>query len=35
LNGNRIPRYVKVTLMLKEGEKTVNFSTIAVTRIGS
>jgi general secretion pathway protein J len=35
LNGNRIPRYVKVTLMLKEGEKTVNFSTIAITRIGS
>jgi general secretion pathway protein J len=35
LNGNRIPRYVKVTLMLKEGEKTVNFSTIAITRVGS
>ncbi len=35
LNGNRIPKYVKVTLMLKEGEKTVNFSTIAVMRIGS
>jgi general secretion pathway protein J len=35
LNGNRLPRYVKVTLMLREGEKTVNFSTIAVTRIGS
>ena len=35
LNGNRIPRYVKVTIMLKEGEKTVNFSTIAITRVGS
>lgn len=35
LNGNQVPRYVKVTLMLKEGEKTVNFSMIAVTRIGS
>jgi general secretion pathway protein J len=35
LNGNRIPKYVKVTLMLKAGEKTVNFSTISVMRIGS
>jgi len=35
LNGNRLPKYVRITLMLKAGEKTVNFSTIAVMRMGS
>ncbi len=35
LNGNRIPKYVRITLMLKAGEKTENFSTIARTRMGS
>lgn len=30
----RLPRYIKVTLMVKEGEKTVGFSTIAIPRIG-
>ena len=33
-NG-RLPKYVRVTLSVKEGEKTVNFSTIARPRIGS
>jgi general secretion pathway protein J len=31
----RMPGYIKVTLMVKEGEKTVGFSTIASPRIGS
>jgi general secretion pathway protein J len=34
LNGS-IPKYIKVTLTIKEGEKTVGFSTIAVPRMGS
>jgi general secretion pathway protein J len=31
-NGN-LPKYVRITLMLKAGEKTENFSTIAVVRM--
>ncbi len=31
----RLPRYVRVTLMVKEGDKTVGFSTVAVPRMGS
>jgi general secretion pathway protein J len=33
--NNRLPTAVRVTLSVKEGEKTVNFSTIARPRIGS
>lgn len=33
--NSSLPKYVKVTLMVKDGEKTVGFSTIAVRRIGS
>lgn len=35
LNGNQLPKYIRITLMLKEGEKSVNFSTIVRPRIGS
>jgi general secretion pathway protein J len=35
VNGNLLPKYVRITLMLKEGEKTVSFSTTALTRTGS
>jgi general secretion pathway protein J len=34
ING-RLPKYIKVTLMVKEGDKTVGFSTIAIPRMGS
>jgi general secretion pathway protein J len=34
-NGNRLPKAVRVTLSVKEGEKTVSFSTIARPRIAS
>ena len=34
LNG-RLPKYVKVTITVKEGEKTVDFSTVAKVRMGS
>jgi general secretion pathway protein J len=30
----RLPKYIKVTLMMKEGEKTVDFFTVAIPRIG-
>jgi general secretion pathway protein J len=33
--NNGLPKYVRITLMLKAGEKTVNFSTIAVMRMAS
>ncbi len=33
--NTRLPRYVRITLMLKEGEKTVGFSAISAPRIGS
>jgi general secretion pathway protein J len=33
--NNRLPKAVRVTLMVKEGEKTVNFSTITKLRMGS
>jgi general secretion pathway protein J len=33
--NNRLPPAVRVTISVKEGEKTVNFSTIARPRIGS
>jgi general secretion pathway protein J len=33
--NNRLPTAVRVTVSVKEGEKTVNFSTIARPRIGS
>ena len=33
--NSSLPKAVRVTLMVKEGEKTVNFSTIAAIRIGS
>ncbi len=33
--NTRLPRYVKVTLLVKEGDKTVGFSTVAVPRMGS
>jgi general secretion pathway protein J len=35
LNGGRLPKYVKVTITLKEGEKTVDYSTIAFLRMMS
>ena len=35
LNFSGLPQAVKVTLMVKEGEKTVGFSTVAVLRMGS
>lgn len=35
LNGGRLPRYVRVTITLKEGEKTVDYSTIAFLRMMS
>jgi general secretion pathway protein J len=33
--NSRLPSYIKITLMVKEGDKTVGFSTVAVPRIGS
>ena len=33
--NSSLPKYVKVTLMVKDGDKTVGFSTIAYHRIGS
>jgi general secretion pathway protein J len=35
LNAGQLPKYVRVTLMVKEGDKTVQFSTVAKPRIGS
>jgi general secretion pathway protein J len=35
LNGNNLPKYVRVTITLKEGEKTVDYSTIALLRMKS
>lgn len=32
--NTRLPKYIRVTLMIKEGEKTVGFSTVAIPRIG-
>ena len=34
VNGS-LPKYVRVTLMVKEGDKTVGFSTVAIPRMGS
>ena len=34
VNG-RLPKYIKVTLMVKEGDETVGFSTVAIPRMGS
>jgi len=31
--NNRLPNYIKITLMVKEGEKTVGFSTVAIPKI--
>jgi general secretion pathway protein J len=31
---SRLPQYIKVTLMVKEGDKTVGFSTVATPRTG-
>ncbi|HLO25684.1 MAG TPA: type II secretion system protein GspJ [Geobacteraceae bacterium] len=33
--NSSIPKYVRITLLVKDGEKTVGFSTIAAPRIGS
>jgi general secretion pathway protein J len=33
--NNRLPKAVRVTLMVREGEKTVNFSTITKLRMGN
>ncbi len=35
LNGGTLPKCVRVTITLKEGEKTTDFSTIAVLRLKS
>ena len=35
LNGGRLPKYVKVTITLRQGEKTVDYSTIAFLRMMS
>jgi general secretion pathway protein J len=35
LNANRLPTYVRVTLMVREGGKTVGFSTVVKPRIRS
>jgi len=35
LNFSGLPKAVKVTFMVKEGEKTVGFSTVAIPRMGS
>ena len=32
--NNALPKYVKVTLMAKEGDKAVGFSTVAIPRMG-
>jgi len=33
--NNRLPHYVRITLRLKEGDKTVDYSAIAIPRMGS
>ena len=35
MNSGRLPTCVKITISLKEGEKTVDYSTIATPRMGS
>lgn len=35
MNANRLPKAVRITLSFKEGEKIVNYSTIATPRMGS
>ena len=35
LNSGRLPKYVKITVSLKEGDKTVEYSTIAYLRMNS
>jgi general secretion pathway protein J len=33
--NTRLPKAIRITLSLKEGDKTVNYSTIATPRMGS
>lgn len=33
--NNRLPKYVRITISLKEGGKTVDYSTVAIPRMGS